>query len=313
MRITKRFSIAVVPLAVCLLLATALWMYASMREQYTTIIDIPLEIRLPPGRALETEIAPIVRAQVQGAGWQLVNHFLSSAIRCVIYIPEKRLREERSFVAVSRLMLSQAVQAPPGVNVQRIVSDSLFVAVGSITEKRVPVAVVTDVRPRDGFIVLSPTVIQPESVTIRSGRLMLDKITSWRTEPIILRDLYEPTVVLTDLVDTLAGVVQVSRVPITVNLNVRQMAEVRFDDLPVRIVGTAVPPNVVIIPSAVTVVLRGGLDGIAQLKADDVQVTVEYNKANGNAVRPRISAPREVHVVGTEPVYVRCMTRIASP
>jgi hypothetical protein len=286
-----------------------------MREEYTTVLDIPLEIRLPAGRTLETEITPTLRTQVQGAGWQLVNHFLSSSIRCIVYIPEKRLarEEEQSNLTISRQMLTQAIQAPVGISVQRIMADSLPLAVGSITEKRVVVRPTLDIETREGFIVAQSPSTTPDSIVIRGSRTILNRLTSWNTSTVHLRDMYEPTRIPTTLNDTLSGLVAVPQIPITVGLVIQQMAEVGFDDLPVRLLGAPQRHSLVVMPSLVSVVLRGGVESIAKLLPESIVVMVDYNdvvSSTTGTIRPRVSAPSDIQVIGISPQFLRCGKRI---
>lgn len=316
MRLTKPLPVAPLSLLVCTLLACSLWLYASMREEYTTVLDIPLEIRLPAGRTLETEITPTLRAQVQGAGWQLVNHFLSSSIRCIVYIPEKRLarEEEQSNLTISRQMLTQAIQAPVGIAVQRIMADSLPLAVGSITEKRVVVRPTLDIETREGFIVAQSPSTTPDSIVIRGSRTILNRLTSWNTTTVHLRDMYEPTRIPTTLNDTLSGLVTVPQIPITVSLVIQQMAEVGFDDIPVKLLGAPTRHTLAIMPLRVSVTLRGGVESIAKLLPENISVVIDYSDAVSNTtgtIRSRINTPSDIQVISTYPQFLRVSKRIS--
>ncbi len=315
MRLTKPLPVAPLSLFVCALLACSLWLYASMREEYTTVLDIPLEIRLPAGRTLETEITPTLRAQVQGAGWQIVNHFLSSSIRCIVYVPEKRLarEEEQSNLTISRQMLTQAIQAPTGIAVQRIMTDSLPLAVGSITEKRVMVRPTLDVQTREGFIVAQMPSVAPDSIVIRGSRTILNRLSSWNTNIVHLRDMYEPIQVPTALNDTLSGLVAVPQVPITVSLVIQQMAEVGFDDVPVRLLGAPSRHSFVVLPQRISVVLRGGVESIAKLLPENIIVAVDYDEvvqSTTGTLRPRVNAPSDIQVIRISPQFLHCGKRI---
>ncbi|TAE33761.1 MAG: hypothetical protein EAZ92_00430 [Candidatus Kapaibacterium sp.] len=320
MRIAPRFSIAFGPLLACLFLAVALWLYASMREEYSTILDIPLDIRLPEGRALEAEPSPVIRARVQGAGWQLVNHFVSSAIRCVVDVPALRIAQAQAqtgnpnqvFIPISRQMLSQAIQAPVGVLVQRVVSDSLTLAIGFIAQKRIPIRAVLDVEPREGFVVTMPYHLTPDSVTIRSSKTMLARISAWQTEPISRRDVYEPITAQTELADTLTGVVQFPKLSVSCDLNVQQMAELLVEDVPVSILGYTGNKNILPLPTRVAVLLRGGINDIAQCSPEQIRVSIDYAQLRTNTtglLKPSVSAPSGINAVHVQPRNIRVVER----
>jgi hypothetical protein len=314
MRILTRFSIAPIPFVVCTLMAIALWFYASMREEYTAVFDVPLEIRLPAGRISENEITSSVRAQVQGAGWQLLNHVLSASVRCVVYVPEKLVAEDEALVTISRPMLAQGMQAPTGVTVQRIMSDSFLAKVGVIAEKRLPVLPALDVATREGFIVTNVQIAQPDSVSVRGSNTVLSRLHAWHTEPIRLRDVYEATTVRTGLSDTLAGVVQVPQMRVSVSVNVEQMAEMRFEDVPLQVAGAPTRNSYQLSPTRFSVLLRGGVGGVTRLAPENVMATIDYNDViaseNGIVrVRINVNAPTGMQVVSVVPAFVRCVRR----
>ncbi|MCS6808270.1 MAG: hypothetical protein RML40_06400 [Bacteroidota bacterium] len=319
MRAPSSRSFAFVPLVVCVSLALSLWLYASMREEYTTVIDVPLEIRLPAGKTLETEVQTAIRVQVQGPGWQLISHFLSSAVRCIVYLSERQLAvraEEPSSLLLSRQALVQAIQAPVGIKIQRVMTDSIPVLVGSTVEKRVPVRPVLYLQVREGFILAqSPTTV-PDSITIRGSRTMLQRISHWNTAPIRLRDVYEPMRIQTSLSDTLYGVVYVPQVSVVVTVSIQQMAEMKLEDIPVQITGAPARHSLLMRPQHVDITVRGGINTVAALTPEHVHVALEYNDASTTTtgtLRPRVTiAVPGLRVIDVQPQFIRCVRRIQS-
>jgi hypothetical protein len=329
MRLFQSLPIAVVPFTICCLLACALWLYASMREEYTTVLDIPLEIRLPEGRTLEKAVASEIRAQVQGAGWQLVNHYLSSSIRCVLYISEERLfspkngslaravsaDDEQAFALFPRAALAQAIQAPMGIVVRRVLADSLLLTVGSMTEKRVPIRVVAEVETRPGFILTRPPEATPDSVDLRGSKTVLRKISFWNTRRVVLRDVYEPVSIQTVPDDTLSSLVSAPSMPIILNFSIHQMADMVLDDVPVTVMGAPTRHPYLALPSRVSVVVRGGVESVARLSSESVKVFVDFNdiaSASAGTLRPRVQAPGDIQIIGVQPRLLRILKRTRS-
>ncbi len=306
---------AIVPFFACMALATALWFYASMREEYSTVVEVPLEMRLPEYRVLESSLMPFIRARVQGAGWQLLNLALSGEARCAVFVSDKSLPQSEAKVTVTRSMLSQGMQVPTGIHVVNILTDPFTAQIGVIERKKVPIVPVLNVDLREGFMLSGRPAVFPDSVTLRSSRRTLASISLWKTQPIVLSDVYAPVSVQTRLSDTLAGIVDVPSVTVTTALNVQQMAELVLHD--VRVVLTSAPTShrVVISPTFVTLTLRGGIHQIAALSAADVTVSVDYSTALGNttgSLVPKITVPADITVLSIAPARLRCVQRFGS-
>ncbi len=277
------------------------------------MVELPFEMKLPPNRAFETAVVPMVRARVQGAGWQLVNFQWFSNPRCAVFVKDKLLSNEQSTIQVTKMMITQGMQVPIGVLVLDILSDPFTVQIGMIDQKKVPILPVLNVQPREGFIVTNTTSIIPDSITIRSNRKTLAFITAWKTAPIELADLFEPRTVSARLSDTLSGIVEVPSVNLNATLNVQQMAEVTFDDVPVKLLSA--PPNhsIALAPAYVTVTVRGGINQIAKLTLNEIVVFVEYTEALANTtgnMLPRVALPPDVTIIQCSPSHIQCVRRV---
>lgn len=285
-------------------------------------IELPLELKLPQNRALETPVPPLVRVRVQGSGWLLMNMNFTPQARCVVYVQEKLLATvaedtQQSSLSVTKTLLRQGVQLPAGVQAIALLSEPFVAQVGVIDQKNVAIHPVLQVQPRDGFIITGISAITPDSITLRSNKRTLAALKRWNTAPIVLRDVYEPLTVQTTLSDSLAGVVQViqqSGISPSVSINVQQMAELTIDDVPVALLSAPPSHNILLAPARLRVTLRGGVGQIAKLTASDVTAFVDYSDAQSNytgVLVPHISAPAEIAVVRIEPPRLHCVRRLA--
>jgi hypothetical protein len=331
-------SFALLPFSVCLLISIGLWFYAGMREEYTMILDVPLEVRLPAQRTLETPIPSAIRTRIQGAGWQLLNINLSSPIRCVIMLSDKLLSTQylptdqsstqestsspttlknnstalSSSVTITKLMLTQGLQVPAGIAVLDVMAEPFTAMIGTIEQKKVPIVPILNIQPREGFMLLGIIAIRPDSVTLRSNRRTLSTLSSWRTKPIDLVDVYEPITVQAPLADSLAGIVRLPPIFPAITLNIQQMAEYTFDDIPVRLVSAPTKHRISLQPRYVSVTVRGGVGHITSLSTSDISVVVDYSDAIASAtglVKPRITLPPDITLAQMRPERLHCVSQ----
>jgi hypothetical protein len=382
-------SVAVVPLVVCFLVASGLWIYASLREDYAMTVELPLEIKLPTNRTIETALPAAVRVRVQGTGWSLLNMNLAGDPRCVVFFSDKRfaagaantlrqVSDEQVSVQCTRAMMRQAMQIPAGVQVLDVLSEPFTTQIGVIEERKVPIVPVLNITPREGFIVTGVTSIVPDSVVIRGNKQMLAAIAAlggWKTKLIALRDVYEPLSVQTPLSDTLAGLVEIPLQPSnstasasspndtennqgnqnnqsnqnnqnnqnnqsdaentsntsgraagealagqtllpTITVSVQQMAELSIPDVPVQLVAAPLQHRLVVAPTHLRIVVRGGAAQIAKLLPSDITASVDYASALASStgrLRPRIMLPPEVYLVESVPAQMQCVVRRGAP
>lgn len=294
------------------LLAVGLWIYVSMNSLYTTIVDVPLYVTLPENRAIETPIPQTIRAQVRGAGWQLFNLSFSFPPRCVVSITEEMLDREQSMFKLTRKILEQGIQLPADVEPLGFIPDTVAFQVGTVSRKRVPVYPVLNVSLRDGFIITGIPHVEPDSVDILGNRNILENIRYWKTEPIELEHLYKPVSTTVRLSDSLGNIINLSRSVVSVYLDVQQIAEMTFENVPVELLSAPAKHNIVLLPSMVELTVRGGINQISILNQNDIKVYVDYNDVVQNTtgvLMPRVSLPADISVLNMTPSRIRYVQR----
>ncbi len=297
------------------LLAVGLWVYVSMNSQYTTVVDLPLFVTLPENRAIETPIPQAIRAQVRGVGWQLFNLNFSFPPRCVVTVNDEMLGPEQTTFKLTRKLLEQGMQLPDQVEPLGLVPDSLVFQVGRVSRKRVPVYPVLAITLRKGFITTGVPHVEPDSVDILGNRNILDRIKYWKTKPITLANLYKPVSITASLSDSLANITQLSRSVVSVYVDVQQIAEMTFDNVPVELLSAPGNHNILIQPSSVSLTVRGGINQISVLNQNDIKVYVDYSEVVQNTTGiliPRVSLPPDINVLNLAPARVRYVRRISA-
>lgn len=91
------------------------------------------------------------------------------------------------------------------------------------------------------------------------------------------------------------------------------MAEVGFDDVPIRLLGAPSRHSFVVLPQRISVVLRGGVESIAKLLPENISVAVDYDEvvqSTTGTLRPRVNAPSDIQVIRISPQFLHCGKRI---
>lgn len=310
----RQSKFSLLSLLMSFLLAIGLWVYVSMNSQYTTIVDLPLFVNLPENRAIETPIPQTIRAQVRGAGWQLFNLNFSFPPRCVVTISEEMLQRDQTTFKLTRKVLEQGIQLPAKVEPLGFIPDTLAFLVGTVSRKRVPIYPVLDITLQKGFINTGIPHVEPDSVDIMGNRNILEHVDFWKTEPITLEDLYKPASITARLSDSLGNIVQLSRSVVSVYLDVQQIAEMTFNNVPVELLSAPANNNILLQPSTISLTVRGGINQISILNQNDIKVYVDYADIVQNTtgiLTPRVTLPADISVLNMGPPRIRYVRRFS--
>lgn len=226
-------------MALSLVVAVGLWFSFSMRETYTVAVPVSLRVAgVPEGQALSARPPATARATFRGEGWKLL--LLSRSAPVVpLYADAASVDLERA-VAASGL--------PPGVDVQSVRPRTARLAFDRQVSRRVPIRLVSDIRPVPSFGLLRPPRLLPDSVTVTGAAGLVAALAAWPTERLDAADVREPLTVTVALRDTLAGLVTVSARTTTVQIPIAEFTEgvrtlrVRVVNVPRGIAGVRTDP-----------------------------------------------------------------------
>ncbi len=294
------------------MIAVSLWTITSLSAEYTWTLDIPLRVNLPTTRALVQPVPEKVDMTVRATGWTLLRLITSKL--SVVLSPLSSSRSHHDSIRYDDRALIENVQPTlGGAEVRRTSPDGLYVVVGRVDQRQVPVRNEVGIEPRHGFQVVGPVRVEPDSVTLVGSAAALEGITEWPTQATTLSDLYAPASTPVPLQDSLPGVVQPTRTTVRVVADVQETAERRFDDVDLINRGTNGDTSLTLIlkPSHVSVLLRGGASDLSHI---DPKMLVAYiNVVQGadtlGLARPHLMPIPGFSVVDIEPDRIRYLWR----
>jgi hypothetical protein len=294
--------------------ALILWSYVHLAGTYEFELDIPLEVTPPPGLALAGDIPANVHAKLQGAGWQLVLMDITRKAKFSIDLSARdpvTLQSGQLFLTTEELSTSPTM--PTDVKVLKIEPDSIRLLFGREIMKRLPIVPRLDVQPADGFTLVGEPLIAPGFVTVNGSSAVLDSLRFYPTKTLRLRNLREAVTRQLELSDTLREAITSHSVnAITIKLDVQAIAEKVFADVPVTV--DAVPPDrdVMLMPTTVTVTLRGGVDQLADLATTEIRAKVGYDMLrfdSATTVRPQFTLPKGLEFLTSDPPELKFIVR----
>lgn len=200
-----------------LILAFFLWLSFSLRETYTVVIDMPIEIgRLPEGQALREQPPRIARVTIQGVGSELLR-IQRNPPPLVIHAQSDQVDV---FAAAS-----ESPRLPSGLSVQSASPAVIQLALEAEEMKMVPVHLDMHVELAQDHDFIGPPVIQPDSVRISGAASILANLDRFPTSRMSMSNARETIQVRLPLSDTLRGLVRTGISAIDVSVPVGAYTE----------------------------------------------------------------------------------------
>ncbi|MBL0176915.1 MAG: hypothetical protein IPP94_16930 [Ignavibacteria bacterium] len=293
-----------------MLLATVVWVSVTLNNTYTARFTVPLGVvNLPADLAIAKPLPRTIEVELEGSGWQLF--VLSAGRRLSFDLPGARLRSDR--LIVTSRYLGASMKLPSGVVARQAFPETLTVAVDQYMQKRVPIRVAFSVLSfKPDYGLASPVTAMPDSVTLMGAEKVLRGIVSWPTAPLAFHDLTVPAAEETVLADSLPGLIRFRRETVRVSVPVEQFADMSFADVPVIVNDAPRDRQVLLANPTVTVFVRGGVDKLAVLTAEDFGASIEYQSLVSDttgAITPAILLPAGVRLLKIEPLRIRYTIR----
>ncbi|PKL86612.1 MAG: hypothetical protein CVV22_00535 [Ignavibacteriae bacterium HGW-Ignavibacteriae-1] len=289
-----------------LLFAIALWSYTSLNTYYTTYVDIPLSVKLPPTRAIEKELPTTISVESRGTGWNLFNLlYLNNSKRANVDLSETNIKD--SLFTIGRSDFLKGIESFETVELADVIPSSLTLRTGRIGEYYVPLNSLVEITPKEGFSIVGDIKLKPDSIMIIGNDKITSQIKSWSTKVLKIEEANKPIRGIVELSDSLGEIINFNTREIQFYADVQLTLERTFYDIPIVVRGGTMPKNSVINPDKIDITVRGGLEQIKNLDAENLSVYLEFTtiaKDKSGILIPNIEFPTDVEVIQVNPPYV---------
>ena len=304
-----------------------LWSYVLLSAAYEADVDLPVKLNPPKGYALSSGLPERLHARVRGAGWQiLLMNFTKNArfqfdfTNRTIQFPAASIEQTISKEGTTNGLLLirsdeivNSVMMPSELRVLKVEPDSLQLNFSKMGERRILVVPDLDVQPGRGYTIVGTPTVSPVAVIVVGAPNVLDSLKSFPTKPIVVRDAKENIDRSIDLSDSLDNFVSLPNSPkITVHIDIQAIGERAMKGIPITV--DALPPQyeMILIPSTISITVRGGVDALATLGTSSVSAHVTFDPVifdTAQSVIPKIDVPSGITLLSEDPPGVRFIIR----
>jgi len=283
------------------LLATLLWIFVVSDNEYTMLLDFPIEARnLNVQKAHKREVPSTASVLIRGTGRDLVKSFLLKKIAGFkLVLDLEGISQEYEFYLNEYFeKYPQKVVLPLNYNVsfvEVVHPNRIKISLDEYILKNVPVVLNLVVNPAPGYVQIGESLITPSQIEIAGPEKELALINHVENVPDTLNGLtssYRNSMEL----NSFGGLVEYSHNFVEINIDIQNISERIIADIPVKIIN--VPKKIRVFPSPQTISLTviGGYSRIALLNSEDIDIIIDFNMWNSQKqfYEPKVVLPEDV-------------------
>jgi YbbR domain-containing protein len=292
-----------------LILSILVWLSVSMNNQYSVAIRVPFRVSgLGDNLALASPVPRNILVRARGTGWQLASSLISTS--SAIDFDVSNL--ERKRILLTSRELAYSLDLGSSAEILNFYPDSVLIALDTIVTKKIPLMPRVDVLPREGFMTEGRPAVIPDSVTISGAQKLVEGISSWFTEPRRFRNIINSIDTKVALSDSLRGLVKLSATQAEVKIDIEQIADNTYKNIPVRVVNDNDSIQVMLLPPTVDITIRGGINKMSGITVDSLAAFVDFRDLSSSAsprIEPVVEAPPTFQVIAVHPDSVEFVIR----
>tara|TARA_B100000686_G_scaffold130854_1_gene137866 strand:+ start:158 stop:1147 length:990 start_codon:yes stop_codon:yes gene_type:complete len=286
-------------------LAIFLWLFVVSNNNYSTIINIPIEVRNLNERkkAYKKEIPQIAKVRFKGKGRSIIKSLiLKDFVKDFkLVIDLDRISEEYNFFLNDYYnRYPQKVSIPPTFELQYvevIYPDSIHISLDEYMVKNVPVKSNIVINPSPGYIKIGKPILDSSLVTIAGAKNAVQSIEYIYTTNDTFNNIDMPINAQVSLETINNTLIEYSFLNLSYFQDIQPISERIISGVPVTIKnnlkGLVVRKN----PSTVSLTIVGGLDYISEIQPTDISVTIDFTyqwSPKMQFYEPRVVVPDEI-------------------
>ena len=286
-------------------LAIFLWLFVVSNNNYSTIINIPIEVRNLNERkkAYKKEIPQIAKVRFKGKGRSIIKSLiLQDFVKDFkLVIDLDRISEEYNFFLNDYYnRYPQKVSIPSTFELQYvevIYPDSIHISLDEYMVKNVPVKSNIVINPSPGYIKIGKPILDSSLVTIAGAKNAVQSIEYIYTTNDTFNNIDMPINAQVSLETINNTLIEYSFLKLSYFQDIQPISERIISGVPVTIKnnlkGLVVRKN----PSTVSLTIVGGLDYISDIQPTDISVTIDFTyqwSPKMQFYEPRVVVPDEI-------------------
>ena len=282
-------------------LATLVWLFVISGNEYTMILDFPIEARnLNAQKTYLKEVPKYASVMLKGKGRDLFKaYILRNHAGFKLVLDLEGISQEYEFILNQYFEKNpRKVVLPSSYKLsflEVLYPNRIKISLDEIMTKNVPISSNISISLKDGYTHVGLMKLKPDSVVIVGPKVELAKIENVHTVKDTLIDLSYPFNGDLNLI-SFGRLINCSQTKIKYFLDIQQISERIIVDIPVKVINKLKGIRVFPSPQTVSLTVIGGAFQISEIKPEDILVTVDFKtwSMNKSFYAPQVTFPIDI-------------------
>ena len=282
-------------------LATLVWLFVISGNEYTMILDFPIEARnLNAQKTYLKEVPKYASVMLKGKGRDLFKaYILRNHAGFKLVLDLEGISQEYEFILNQYFEKNpRKVVLPSSYKLsflEVLYPNRIKISLDEIMTKNVPISSNISISLKDGYTQVGLMKFNPDSVVLVGPKVELAKIENVHTVKDTLIDLSYPFNGNLNLISP-GRLINCSQTKIKYFLDIQQISERIIVDIPVNVINKLKGIRVFPSPQTVSLTVIGGAFQISEIKPEDILVTVDFKtwSMNKSFYAPQVTFPIDI-------------------
>ena len=263
-------------------LALLLWIFVVSENEYSMVFELPIEARnLNAQKAHKEEVPKYAQVRLKGMGRDLFSAYLFREFTDFkIVLDLEGISKEYEFVLNDYFeRYPQKIVLPTKYNltfIEVIYPNRIKISLDAYEEKFVPILSDLVIRPQSGYTQIGEIEFEPQMVKIAGPKKALALINHVKINKDTLLEITTSQYGEIGL-ESRGRLIEYSHNQVRYNINIQEISERIIVDIPVKVKNRVDDIRVFPSPQTVSLTVIGGLNRIARLKPDEINVIIDFN------------------------------------
>jgi YbbR domain-containing protein len=273
--------------------------FVSFSGEFSITLNLPTQvIDIPENHSVSSMSANDVSINLKGQGWQLAKHTLGQDPKFFVPSPTEIGEEE---IPIRNMIYANSWLSTT-LQLAEITPEKLIITIEKTESKMVEIVPVLSLGYKPGYGLVSPIKIEPDSVLISGPESIIKNLNMINTEGRIISNLEsEESLIL--------GLKTPKYTDIIINeckvyFDIQKIVDKEFLDLNIETKNIPSRYELILSPTKLSIILRGGISKLSKLKSEDIAVYVKFEQAindTSGAIEPSIELPEFTSLIDIKP------------
>jgi len=257
-----------------LILSAILWVSLNLNQQYEIEKNIPVKIDVNKPYAVSGNIPLNVEVKFRGIGWSLIRLFTSFNLVLNYNINAKR---NENIIIITKDYITNNFAFAENLTITHVFPETLYVKTDKYEEKYLKLQPRVNIDCKEGYQVVGKTILEPDSIKVGGSVELLNSLKYLPTKDEHFNNINSNITKIISVSDTLSNIIWHSQNEVKLSVNVELSAEKELNGIEIIIQGVPEDKEVLLIPQAVNIRLRGGVNQLAGVDNTNVKAVLNFN------------------------------------